>query len=44
MIERADINNDGVVTEDEFELIMTRLSSKIWFIGMMYGWIGFYVW
>jgi Ca2+-binding EF-hand superfamily protein len=29
MIERADLNNDGVVTEDEFELIMTRLSSKI---------------
>ncbi len=29
MIERADINDDGVVTEDEFYLIMTRLSSKI---------------
>lgn len=29
MIERADINNDGVVTEDEFYLIMTRLSAKI---------------
>lgn len=29
MIERADVNNDGVITEDEFELIMTKISSKV---------------
>jgi Ca2+-binding EF-hand superfamily protein len=29
MVERADLNNDGVVTEDEFYLIMTRISAKI---------------
>jgi Ca2+-binding EF-hand superfamily protein len=29
MVERADLNNDGVITEDEFYLIMTRISSKI---------------
>lgn len=29
MVERADLNNDGVITEDEFYLIMTRISGKI---------------
>ena len=29
MIERADVNNDGVITEDEFLLIMTKISSKV---------------
>jgi hypothetical protein len=28
MIDRADINNDGVVTEDEFYLVLTKLSPK----------------
>ena len=30
MIDRADINNDGVITEDEFYLILTKVSSKTW--------------
>jgi Ca2+-binding EF-hand superfamily protein len=29
MIERADVNNDGVVSEEEFYLIMTRVSPKV---------------
>ena len=28
MIDRADINNDGVITEDEFYLILTKVSPK----------------
>ena len=30
MIDRADINNDGVITEDEFYLILTKVSPKTW--------------
>jgi Ca2+-binding EF-hand superfamily protein len=29
MIERADIKNDGVITEDEFCLIMAKNSPKV---------------
>jgi Ca2+-binding EF-hand superfamily protein len=29
MVERADLNNDGVITEDEFAKIMTRISPKV---------------
>ena len=29
MIERADVNNDGVVSEEEFYEIMTHISAKI---------------
>jgi Ca2+-binding EF-hand superfamily protein len=28
MIDRADSDNDGVISEEEFYLIMTRLSPK----------------
>jgi hypothetical protein len=29
MIERADINNDGVITEDEFFKVMTKANYNI---------------
>jgi Ca2+-binding EF-hand superfamily protein len=29
MVDRADLNNDGVVSEEEFYQIMTHISAKI---------------
>jgi len=30
MVERTDLNNDGVITEDEFAQVMAHISPKIW--------------
>lgn len=30
MIDRADLDNDGVISEEEFYQIMTRISTKVW--------------
>lgn len=32
MIERADLDNDGLISEEEFYAIMTRRSTKAWSI------------
>jgi len=29
MIDRADLDNDGVISEEEFYQIMTRISTKV---------------
>jgi Ca2+-binding EF-hand superfamily protein len=37
MIERADLDNDGLISEEEFYAIMTRRSLKAWSASFIRG-------
>lgn len=37
MIERADLDNDGLISEEEFYAIMTRRSLKAWSATFIWG-------
>ena len=37
MIERADIDNDGLISEEEFYAIMTKRSAKAWWVESVFA-------
>lgn len=37
MIERADLDNDGLISEEEFYAIMTRRSLKAWLASFIWA-------